>query len=225
MKEYFDILKNSTPFKNFEESEIEYVVKVLNLSVTAYNKNSIVLNQGDIVKSAGIVLEGRIIAESVSYSGERRLIQTHTKGSLFGDVLMSSEQPTPVSIIATEDSKILFLNFEKITEYACNPMCRKLLINMLYGIGNKFWFLNRKIAYLSCKSLRSRVAMFLLDSHKAQNTKLLHLPYNRDELASLLGANRSALSRELSRMQQENIITFYKSSFKIEDLQKLRNCL
>ena len=225
MKEYYEILRESSPFKDFKNEELDHVIRVLNLSAASYNKNSTIFSQGDYINQAGILLSGIIIAESVSYVGERRIIQTHTQGNVFADVLMSSHQPTPVSVIAKEDCKIVFLRFDKITENACDPVCRRVLANMLGGIADKFWLLNRKIAYLSCKSLRSRIAMFLLDTHKVQNSKLLHLNYNREELASLLSVNRSALSRELSRMQQENIISFYKNSFKIEDLQKLRNCL
>jgi len=226
MKEYYKILKESQLFFGFSEDNIDSVAKILNLSVSRFPKSSVIYNQGETVTKAGLLLEGTITAESVSYSGERRLIQTHTKGSLFADVLMSSENhPTPVSVIAKEDCKVVFIDFQKLTENACNPLCRKVLANMLHGIAHKFWLLNRKIAYLSCKSLRSRIAMFLLDMHKQYSSHTFNLPYNREEQASLLGANRSALSRELSRMQEENIISYYKNSFKIEDFTALKNCL
>lgn len=225
MIEYYKILQNSLPFKDFTTEEILQVRDTLNLSVSSYKKGSVIFNQGDTIKHAGVLLKGSIIAESVSYSGERRLIQTHTAGSLFADVLMSSNQPTPVSVIAKEDCEIIFIKFDKLTSNACNPLCLKVLTNMLHGIAHKFWHLNRKIAYLSCKSLRSRVAMFLLDMQKQYGSLTFDLPYNREELASLLGVNRSALSRELSRMHSENIISFYKSTFKIEDISTLKNCL
>lgn len=226
MKSYHNLLKKTSLFAGLSSQEIEYIEKALNLSVTSFAKGSVIFSQGDTVEMAGLLLEGTITAESVSYSGERRLIQTHTKGSVFADVLMSSvNHPTPVSVIAKEDSKVVFIDFAKLTESSCNPICRKVLANMLHGIADKFWLLNRKIAYISCKSLRSRIAMFLLDTQKELNQSTFSVPYNREELASLLGANRSALSRELSRMQEDKIISFYKNSFKIENLQKLKNCL
>lgn len=226
MKNFYKILQKSQPFYDFSEKNLDFIANFLTLSVTCFSKNSIIFTQGETVKHAGILLEGTVIAESVSYSGERRIIQTHTQGNLFGDVLMASAgEPTPVSVIAKEDCKVVFIDFEKLTEYAWHPLCRQVLRNILGGIAEKFWFLNRKIAYLSCKSLRSRIAMFLLDTQKRQGSLTFDLSYNREELASLLGANRSALSRELSRMQEEKIISFYKSSFKIEDMQKLKNCL
>ncbi len=226
MKKYYEILKASLPFKNFGTDELEYVIKRLTLSPVHFPKGAVIFSQGDTVTHAGVILEGAVIAESVSYSGERRIIQTHSEGALFGDVLMSSQsQPTPVSVIAREDSMVVFLSFEAIAENACDPLCRRVLTNMLHGIADKFWELNRKIAYLSCRSLRGRIAMFLLDMQKRYQSSTFHLPYSRDELASVLGVNRSALSRELGRMQEEEIISFYKSSFKINAVEKLKNCL
>ncbi len=226
MKEYYKIMRKSLPFENFTEEELELVTEKLKLSPVLYSKGSIIFSQGENVTSAGLLLSGSVIAESVSYSGERRIIQTHNAGGLFGDVLMSSlNHPTPVSLTAKEDVCVVFLNFQKIAENTCDPLCRRVLTNMLHGIADKFWFLNRKIAYLSCKHLRGRIAMFLLDMQKEYGTTTFLLPYSREELAGVLGANRTALSRELSRMQNEGIITFYKNSFKITDHEKLRKCL
>lgn len=226
MEKYFSIMKESLPFKGFSHEELLYVTKALNLTPDAYPKGAVIFSQGDIVNQAGLLLRGTVIAESISYSGERRIIQTHRSGALFGDVLMSSQHhPTPVSVMAKEDCTVVFLEFEKIAENACDPLCRKVLTNMLHGIADKFWGLNRKIAYLSCKSLRGRIAMFLLDMQKEYSTSTFLLPYSREELASLLGANRPALSRELGRMQRDGLISFYKNSFKIEDTQKLKACL
>ncbi|MBQ1977502.1 MAG: Crp/Fnr family transcriptional regulator [Ruminococcus sp.] len=226
MKEYYPIMQKSLPFENFTDEQLNVVTEKLELSPVFYTKGSVIFSQGESIASAGLILKGSVIAESVSYSGERRIIQTHSTGGLFGDVLMSSlNHPTPVSLIAKEDSCVVFLNFQRIAENTCDPLCRRVLTNMLHGIADKFWFLNRKIAYLSCKSLRGRIAMFLLDSKKEYGTTTFLLPYNRDELAALLGANRTALSRELGRMEKDEIISFYKNSFKILSTEKLRDCL
>lgn len=226
MKEYYNIMQKSLPFENFTDEELKHITEKLSLSPVFYQKNQLIFSQGESVTKAGLVLRGSVIAESVSYSGERRIIQTHNAGGLFGDVLMSSlNHPTPVSLVAKEDVYVLFLSFQKIAESTCDPLCRRMLTNMLHGIADKFWFLNRKIAYLSCKHLRGRIAMFLLDTQKEKGTSTFLLPYNREELSGVLGVNRTALSRELSRMQEDGIITFYKNSFKITDPEKLRDCL
>ncbi|MBQ2943884.1 MAG: Crp/Fnr family transcriptional regulator [Ruminococcus sp.] len=226
MDKYYEVLLKSQPFLGFSLEELRSVLEYLNANPVSYPKGSTVFNQGEKITHSGILLEGSVIAESVSYSGERRIIQTLHAGDLFGDVLMYSEHdPTPVSTIVREDSKVLLLDVNELMEKACNPLCRKALVNILHGLADKFWTLNRKIAYLSCNQMRSKIAMFLLDMQKRHNSQTFIAEYSREELASLLGVNRSALSRELSRMQKDGLISFYKSSFKIENLQKLRNCL
>lgn len=226
MKIHYETLLKSQPFLGFCTEELEAVLGFLSAKAVNYSKGSTIFNQGEKITRSGILLEGSIIAESVSYSGERRVIQTLSPGDLFGDVLMYSEHdPTPVSTIVREDSKVLLLDINELMEKSCNPLCRRVLVNILHGLADKFWFLNRKIAYLSCNRMRAKIAMFLLDMYKRHSSLTFIAPYSREELASLLGVNRPALSRELSRMQTEGIISYYKSSFKIENLQKLKNCL
>ena len=45
---------------------------------------------------------------------------------------------------------------------------------------------------------------------------------NRTELAACLNCDRSALSRELSRMQEEGLIELFRGSFKLPDPDQLR---
>ena len=47
------------------------------------------------------------------------------------------------------------------------------------------------------------------------------IPFTRTELAEYLNCERSALSRELSRMQAEGLIETYRSSFKILNVNRL----
>ena len=69
-------------------------------------------------------------------------------------------------------------------------------MNLLGEIAGKYWALHRRVNYLSIRSLRGRIAEFLADEMEKRGSTSFMVPYNREELASLLGANRSALSRE-----------------------------
>jgi CRP-like cAMP-binding protein len=41
------------------------------------------------------------------------------------------------------------------------------------------------------------------------------VPFNRDDMAAFIGTNRSALSRELSRMKDEGLLDYYKNTFRL----------
>ena len=64
----------------------------------------------------------------------------------------------------------------------------------------------------------------MLDCMSDAGSRTFNTALSREELAALLGVNRPALSRELSRMQSDGILSFYKSSFKIENPDRLRDC-
>ena len=55
------------------------------------------------------------------------------------------------------------------------------------------------------KSLRDRILIYL-HSLAPDSEGYLHVPFTQTALAEFLGVNRSALSRELGRMQDENLI-------------------
>lgn len=53
-----------------------------------------------------------------------------------------------------------------------------------------------------------------------QNSQRIIIPFNRQQLADYLSVDRSALSNELSKMQKEGIISYYKNKFYLMKLQK-----
>lgn len=72
-----------------------------------------------------------------------------------------------------------------------------------------------RLAILSQRSLRSRIMMYLTMQAGQRGTKGFHIPFSREELASFLCVNRSALSRELGRLQREGVIQFRGNQFAI----------
>ena len=58
---------------------------------------------------------------------------------------------------------------------------------------------------LSQKSLRDRVYIYLSSLPKDKNG-YVKIPFTQTALAEYLGVNRSALSRELGRMQNEGLL-------------------
>ena len=66
-------------------------------------------------------------------------------------------------------------------------------------------FTNLKLRILSQKSLRDKIIVYLY-SLQPDNNNVRTIPFSQTALAEFLNVNRSALSRELGRMQDENII-------------------
>ena len=48
-----------------------------------------------------------------------------------------------------------------------------------------------------------------------QDSRYITLPLGRTELANYIGANRSALTRELTAMREDGLIDYEKNTFRI----------
>jgi CRP-like cAMP-binding protein len=73
--------------------------------------------------------------------------------------------------------------------------------------------LNKQIDIIGQKSIREKILAFL---NTYRNEKeIFSVPYSREEMAKFLCTDRCALSRELSRMQNEGILRYKKNLFEI----------
>ena len=191
----------------------------------SFPRGAILLSQGDSVSAAGLLLSGKIKAYRLNRQGEENLQSVIGPGGMFGDMLMATDNSkSPVTVEAMEDTQVLFLPLDSILE-AEGDFGNRLRVNLLHELSARYWALNRKVRYLSERSLRGRIALFLLDAAHDQGSLTFTLPMTREAMASLLGANRSALSRELSRMEKDGLLAVYRGSFRLLDRAGLENCL
>ena len=168
---------------------------------------------------AGIVLDGCVDAVQYGEDGAATLTARQEKGGVFGDLLMAAGQASPLSLVASSNgAEVLFLPLDGILS-DCGRGCDSQIAlrrNLLAEKSRKFWQLRRRLAYLTEPQLRRRILLFLRDCREEAGRDYFRLPYSRQEMAEVLGVNRSALSRELGRMQREGLLEFYRSSFRLK---------
>lgn len=98
----------------------------------------------------------------------------------------------------------------------------QLLHNWLRTISDKYFALDRRLELLCCKSLRGRICLWLLEQREEAGADIFATSLTRAELASYLNCDRSALCRELGRMQEEGLVELFRRSFKLPDPERLR---
>ena len=88
-------------------------------------------------------------------------------------------------------------------------------------LARKNLVLNRKMDFLSKRTTREKLGAYLLSEYSRVKTNPFLIDLNRNELADYLSVDRSAMSRELSRMREAGILDYWKNSFKILDFHGL----
>jgi CRP-like cAMP-binding protein len=89
---------------------------------------------------------------------------------------------------------------------------------MLGIMARKTLLLSKKLNYALMRNIRDKITAYLLDEFERKGKKIILLPYNREELADYLSVDRSALSRELSKMRQEGLLRYRKNEFILDFL-------
>ena len=215
------LLRRTGLFQDMEDGDIRRLLDCLHCPVRRYGRGEFLWHAGDAVPMAGIVLEGCVDAVQYGEDGGAVLTARQEKGGVFGDLLMAAGQASPLSLVASaEGAAVLFLPLEGILSdcgrgCACHVALRR---NLLAETASKFWGLRQRVAYLTEPQLRRRILLFLRDRREAAGSDYFRVPYSRQEMAEVLGVNRSALSRELGRMQREGLLEFYRSSFRLKNV-------
>ena len=164
----------------------------------------------------GIVLCGGVNIINEDIDGNKLLLTEIGPGELFGEVFACAGIfHSTVTIVANGDTKVLCFNYDKIIT-TCHRSCifhTKLIENMLKILAQKNLMLNQKIEIISKRSLREKLLCYF--NYQCKGSKTFSIPLNREELASYLCADRSAVSNELSKMQKDGVIMYKKNQFEL----------
>lgn len=217
-------IKENQLFKGLELEEIKKVLMCSKAVIQKFEDNQMIFEKDDIIKNIGIVLEGELNLISQKFNGSRVIVTTLTLNDLFGEALIfSTAKTSPYDLISSGESKALFIPrnfFIDMCPNSCN-FHKKLIDNMLSILSDKIIMLNNKMKILNAETIKSKLAVYFLSIYKKTNKLSFEMPMKRQELSEFLNVTRPSLSRELSNMQDDNIIDVYRSSVKILDLEKL----
>jgi CRP/FNR family transcriptional regulator, dissimilatory nitrate respiration regulator len=228
MNKDLDILLKMSLFDGIKPQELTAILNCLQAKKKHYQKNEMVTVSGGDIQNFGVVLSGSVQILKDDATGRQTILAALGAGETFAEVLVcAGVKKSPVTVLAVTEADVLFLNYAHVVR-TCTSACAfhsTLISNMLKLLAQKNLAMNSKISYLLLKSMRQKLAAYLLEQcGTSQNTEL-SIPFSRSGLADFLNVDRSAMSRELSRMRDDGLIEFEKSRFKIIDKDGLYLCL
>ena len=206
-QDYLYSIRKCYLFDGIKDEQIPDAIKLLNGRIKKIRKDSFIVKLGGKMTSAGLLLKGKVESSFQNENFDQITMHTFSDGYLFGEALViNGAKNSPVQVRAVEDSIVLFIDLEMIYTVADSSPIRTLLAeNLIKSLAKKNLILNQKVRILSQKSLRDRVYIYLASLPKDKGG-YVKIPFTQTALAEHLGVNRSALSRELGRMQNEGVL-------------------
>ena len=168
--------------------------------------------------SIGIVLGGAVHVLREDFWGKRKIVARVEGGGLFGEAFAcAGVEKLPISVIAAEDSEILFVNSVRIIK-TCPTSCTfhiRLIKNLTLLLAEKNIALIQKLECLTQPNTREKLLSYLSGQARLAGKSAFSIPFNREELADYLSVERSAMSAELSKMRDDGLVLYQKNHFEL----------
>lgn len=198
---YYDILLKNPLFKGLRLEELEKEIERLDGKIKSYKKGEYLHRPNSKLKQFGFVLSGNVMACASDIDGNEVIMAEVQPGVTFGESLAFLKvSDSPVYVVASTDATVLWLNPESSERFTSLLATRTLTMNS-------------RIQVLSQKTIRDKLMVYFSELAQRTGGKEFIVPMDREAMASYLGINRAALSRELSKMREEGLIDFNKNKF------------
>lgn len=219
----FQMLSRSPLFAGLPAATLSQLMETIPYQVKKFAKDVMVVSSGDEANHLLVLQKGTVKGEMTDFSGKILKIENiEAPRPLAIAFLFGHKRQFPVTVTTLTETEIVFLPIPSfLTLMQVN---QKILLNYLNAISSQTQFLSGKLHLLSFKSIKEKIAHFMLQSLGPQESGFI-LQQTQQELADLLGVTRPALARVLGEMQREGLFIIDKKSVKIADRQLLRRLL
>jgi CRP-like cAMP-binding protein len=189
--------------------------------VKRFEKGELVAQQGDIVSALYILLTGSVKTEMISDSGTILNIDTISAPNALAPAFLFAENNRfPVGAIALEDCEIVLISKDSITKQLTHN--EEFLKGFMAFNSNRVHFLSERLKLLSTKTIKGKLAQYILI--RTKDTHFI-LDRKQEELAEYFGVTRPSLSRSLSEMVDEGIISLKRKNGTVLNPAKLNKLI
>lgn len=179
------LISQSPIFRGITTEEIAGLFGQIHYQVKTYQKNDLIVTGGEICDHLLIVQQGSVKAEMIDYSGKTIKIEDiEAPRPLAIAFLFGKENRFPVTVSANNEVEIISIPKEEFVKML--QLNSLILNNYLNAISTRAQFLSEKLKFLSFKTIKQKIAHFLLE--KAGDQLLtLEMQQSQEQLAEMFG--------------------------------------
>jgi CRP-like cAMP-binding protein len=215
----YSILSNAPLFSGFQPEEIEKILHEIPCRIRKFREGTLIAQSGDTVTYLMIVVSGKVKGEMIDFAGKVIKIEDiPAPGALASAFMFGHNNRFPVNVIAVTDA--LLLSIEKKDFLVLLKKNERILLNFLDMISNRSQFLSEKIKFLNFKTIRGKLAQFILQKSGGARSSLV-LEMTQYEIADYFGVARPSVARVIGEMEEEGLIEARGKNIRILDKKRL----
>lgn len=198
-------------FKALKKTELFGSLSQVELRVLAaacvnhkLKKGEILFRAGENSKGLYVIVQGSLRAFRENAEGREQVIHVEKAVTTIAEVPVFDDQPYPSTVMAEEDSEVLFISKSDMRRFCLkHPAIALAALKVLAGRLRKTAEL---VQSLSLMEVDQRLALYLLQEFKDRGGKGWKLPTN-SAIASRLGSVREVVSRAFSKLMEKGFIS------------------
>ncbi|MBN2227152.1 MAG: Crp/Fnr family transcriptional regulator [candidate division Zixibacteria bacterium] len=211
------LLHDSYLCHDLDVDELEAVASIAVLRTVV--KGELLFLQGDTATGFYVLLNGRVRLYKSSLDGKEYTLHHIKPGQIFAEVAIFRGKRFPANCVAQEDTTVAF--FPKDDFLRLLKKSPELALKIIASLSSFLRDFNRQLEELSLKEVPGRIASFILNESEQTGKNTITLDTSKTELATRLGTISETLSRNLRKLQDNNIITVDRDKIAIRDKNRL----
>ena len=186
----------------------------------SYKKDAFLFLAEEDARGFYYVISGEVRIFRMDDSGREIEIVRLRFGDFFGEAVAFVSRKFPAFARAARDTEVFF--FERtavLRSIQADPAVAEFFLVLL---ANKCILLNERIETLNMRTVRQRLAQYLLAFCSAESSCAIDLAIKKSELAKHLGTISETLSRTFRKMEREGLIEVRGRRIRVLDCARLR---
>ena len=199
------VLVNNPLFRGITPERLFADLEEISFHTRSYKKGEILAQQGAVCNRLVILTKGSVRGEMIDYSG--RLIKVEdiaAPRAIAPLFLFGEENRYPVEVTANEPTEVIEL--PKSSVLSLFRKNEQFLENYMNLSANYARTLSDKLFFMSFKTIRQKLASYLLRLYKQQQQTHITLDRSQQELSDYFGVSRPSLARELAHMLEDGLL-------------------
>ena len=207
----YSALTGSSLFKDIKN--VGEAISGINFRTRKFNPETMIFQTGDVVDSLVILIKGSVRAEMVDYTGRAiKIEEIQVPEALAPAFIFGKNNIFPVNVISSAESELFIIDKSEFLRLLLRN--EKILVNYLDMVSNRSQFLSEKIKFLNFKTIKSKLAQYIL---KLAGNRLNQVKLDRtqNDLADFFGVARPSVARALHDLEEMRIIETHGKYIKI----------
>ncbi|SFD38312.1 CRP/FNR family transcriptional regulator, anaerobic regulatory protein [Lentibacillus persicus] len=218
-----DLLQKFPLFKGLTDSEIEPIVDLA--KNRTYRHRTHIFMQGDPLTNVYFIHQGKVKIYKTDFHGKEQIVNVLQTGDMFPHQGFFRQDDYPAHAEVIEDATLIYIPISSFESFLVNHP--EICVKLFRVLGDIIVDLQARLEEKLLHNTYEQIIMLLIRLSKGYGKETsdgmtkLSTNFTNRELANMIGSSRETVSRTLTQLKKQHLLTTDKSGAIMLDIDAL----